>query len=265
TSNPIYMIFYEAFGFFFQTFILVKRKIKKLNLWLNFITFRRIKISLAIIKKYKDYSIYHNLVGLTTLASASLQVIILSINYSASETGLYSLALGMTSLPIQLVSLGTASVIYNQLVAIVSNSPHKLYRNSAKLTIAYMLIGFIPYLIIFLFGKSIFHIVFSSDWIVSGELASLIALPMYLQFCIYPVLSIFMVTDTIKIQFRIDVFFSITTTILLYIFSTYFDLIRTIELHSIALSSYRITMLAYILHVSKKYSQNLKSISAADK
>ena len=44
--------------------------------------------------------------------------IILSIQYSVTETGLFTLAMSMTSLPIQLISMATAWIIYHKLIRI---------------------------------------------------------------------------------------------------------------------------------------------------
>lgn len=260
SSSPIYMIFFEAFAFFLQVIILIRKKMVNVFVWSNIYKINRLKICIGIIKHYSDYSLFLNLVNLTILTSASLQLIILSTNFSINETGVFSLALSMANLPVQLISLATASVIYHKFIAIGKTNPELLYKKVLEFLFGYALLGLVPFTILYFFGEIIFGVVFGPQWSMSGKIASILSLPMFFQFVLYPLLSLFRITTKIKLQFKIDLFFNTMIIISLYSFSTYYDFIKTITMLSILLSLYRIVVLVNILYISKRFSLNPKSI-----
>lgn len=255
-SSSAYIVLFEAFGYFFQVYLILRIRIKELTNLGGFLSKRRIKTTLGIIRRHYEYATYLNFVNLLSLGFIMILTIILSIQYSVTETGLFTLAMSMTSLPIQLISMATAWIIYHKLIRISNNEPELLFKKTFMILLGYISLGIIPYLVIYFFGSELFGLVFGIEWTQSGTVASLLALPLFLSFLSIPISSIFRVTKTIKLQFIIDFIFIIPMMIIFYFVTNSLSFYDSLNLLAIGMSLHSLTAIILILYITWKSSQN---------
>lgn len=254
-SNPIFIVLFEMLGYLFQTYLMLQGRVQELKELRSVISKRFLLRTLGIIRRYSEYSLFLNLVNLVSLGFITMQTVIISINYSVIETGLFSLAMSMASLPIQLIALATASIIYHKLISIADQTPNILFKKTVKILIGYMTLGIIPYMSIFLFGSELFGFIFGSEWIQSGQVASLLAVPLFIQFVLMPITSLFRVTKTIKLQFIVNLIL-IIPIILLFVFASWtMPFLETIKILAIAMTLQGLIVIGYCLYVAKQTSE----------
>lgn len=256
-SHAFYLIFFEAAGYLSQVIVMLRERLHKIRKLPHFFTRRRLEVTGKIIMRHRDYSLFDNLVNLLMLGSITFQSIILTQNYSPSETGLFSLAMSLTSLPVQLIALATAPVIYHRLVECARTAPALLFRKTVKILVGFSLLGFSPYFIIFMFGPSLFKIVFGNAWFQSGAVAALLSLPLFLQFVLMPISSAFRVTSTIRLQFIIDAIFTLATSGLFYFLSRTLTFLEALVGLSIVMSVHRLVVIVCCLLVAWRTSKNI--------
>lgn len=254
--NSFYLICFEGLGYIVQAYTMVRGRLQRLKGLPRFFSRRRLGLTGGVIKRHGDYSLFDNLVNLLMLGSISLYTVILASRYSIHETGLFSLAMSMASLPVQLISLATAPIIYHRLVDCARNNPNSLFGKTLKILLAFILMGSFPYLVLFFFGPALFEIIFGNDWSQSGRVASLLSLPLFLQFLFMPISSAFRVTSTIKLQFFIDLVFSLAIIFLFYLVSRSLPFLGALTIFATAMSIHRFVSIAFCLgvawHMSKK-------------
>lgn len=255
-SSSIYLVFFEIIGYFFQVYLMLKGRVARLKGVGHFFSKRHIRTTLGIVRRHRDYSVFLNFVNLLALGFIMMQTVILSINYSVTETGLFTLAMSMTSLPIQLIAMATASVIYHKLIHIADNTPELLFKKTSIILSGYIFLGATPYLVIYFFGVELFGFVFGSSWAQSGAIASLLALPLFLGFVLMPISSVFRVTKTIKLQFIANFIFIIPIMIIFYVVSLSIPFYDAIKVLAIGMSVHGLAIILLSLYVTWDTSQS---------
>lgn len=249
-SNALFLIIFESLGYFIQTYILFKNKETK-NLKKYFSKIFDFKSQMKILKRYKKFASYHHLSNLIFMGFSMIQVLIISINYSEYETGIFSLANSMTSLPVQLISLALASVLYTKMINIYKNNK-SLYNFVKKVIFSFGLLGLIPYGIIYFYGSDIFSLVFGDKWSMSGTVASIICLYIYVYFIFMPIDSVFRVLNKLKIKFMIDLILLSTILTIFYISSIKNSFIESIQYLSVSLFIYYLLLTFVVVYISSK-------------
>lgn len=126
-------------------------------------------------KKYKEFP-YFNLPA-ALLDTFSINSIILLLNYYFSEsvTGSYSFALRMLSIPSLVIGASIGQVFF-QKISEAYNKGEKItdiILNSWKVL---FLIGIVPAVIIFFFGKELFTFIFGTNWTEAGQISQYLSI-----------------------------------------------------------------------------------------
>lgn len=250
TANPVFIAFFECIAYFAQAATMTRGRTNRLKQLLRGPKRSDFALGLAVIRRHKDYALFLNFVNLLTLGFIALQALIVSGAYSHTETGHFALAMSMASLPIQLISMATAPVIYHRLIACGRDNPHTLGAKTYKLIMAFALIGAIPYLTIFYYGPELFRFAFGQTWVTSGNVASILALPFFLQFLYTPASSIFRVTSTFKLQFRIDLIFTLATVLIFFLATQKLAFLDAVTLFAAAVSVHQLVGIGFCLYVA---------------
>lgn len=250
TASPLYMILFEGVAYLSQAITMLRGRFRKMKTLPRPFAKRSLTVAWGTLQRYRDFSLHLNLVNLLMLGSITLQTLILMSAYTAKETGLFTLAMSMASLPLQLISMATASVIYHQLIACARDTPHKLSRKVLKIFLAFILLGSLPYLVLFLFGTDLFIFAFGQEWEESGSVASLFAFPMFLAFLYTPISSIFRVTSSIKLQFKVDLIFVLATIVIFYLSAQEFAFTDAVTFLAAVVSVHQLVGIGFCLYVA---------------
>ena len=173
------VLFTASIGF--HSFLLSKTRSQNLSLrrGLNFWS-ENLK-SRAVAVRYRDFPFFRAPQVFTNAVSQSFPIVFLAALFGASEAGFYALAKTVMSAPILLVAKSVGDVFYPRVVRAVGDQ-----KNVSPIilkTTAFMgLLGILPFFLVVLFGPWLFSLIFGSEWSVSGDYASWMALWLFFGF-----------------------------------------------------------------------------------
>lgn len=248
-SNAVFLVLFESLGYFIQTYILFKNKeSKNVKRYIkNILDFSRYKKALH---RYSHFASYFHLSNLLSATFLMMQPLIISVNYSAQETGLFSLANSMIALPAQLISMATASVIYAKMIKL--NNEHKdISTFILKVILIFFCLGLIPYSIINKFGMELFSLVFGKEWIESGKIASILSYSLFVYFIYLPINSIFRVKNRMTLKFKIDFIFLIGIPIIFFIYSIQNEFVNAVKLLAVLIMFYYLVSIFIAINISR--------------
>ncbi|MEO8663939.1 MAG: oligosaccharide flippase family protein [Ignavibacteria bacterium] len=185
-----------------SSIFLLKRSAVKVNL-------RSVDLSglKSIAVKFKEFP-YFNLPA-ALLDTFSINSIILLLNYFFSETvtGSYSFALRLLSIPTVVIGAAIGQVFF-QKISEADNRGEKITGIVQKSWKTLFLIGIIPTVIIFFFGKELFTFIFGQSWAEAGIISKYLCLLTFFTFISSPTSSAMIVLKKQKtvLMFNIAAF-----------------------------------------------------------
>jgi lipopolysaccharide exporter len=198
--------------------------------------------------EFSDYPKYRMSSDLINEASIQAPVYILKTFFNNAVTGLYTFPQKILYQPSKFVSQAVADVFFNK--ASRMNSRNKDLSEITYSTFkSLMLMGVIPYMIIFLWGPGLFSFIFSKEWMESGRIASILCPWMFLVFVGSPVSGIFLVDNRLRLSFILNfllLFFRLAA--LLCGALVLRDVTGTIVLFSAVSTLYWVATILYSLH-----------------
>lgn len=134
-----------------------------------------------------------------------LPILFITQVYGKEEVGLFGLAYSIVNLPMNLIGRSVADVFYSELANVGRKDPKRIKILSKKLLRKMILYGFPPFLILSIFGPSIFSFVFGEAWYDAGVYAQLISLLVFARLIFTPISNVFIVYEKQKIGLYLDV------------------------------------------------------------
>lgn len=147
----------------------------------NFVGIKNLRSSVRQLKFYINFPRYSILAGLLTKIIQHLPILILPLLVNKSVTGQFALAYRVLSIPEVILGVGIAQVFYLR-IAERFNQKKPIKENVISLWVLLAAIGIAPTLVIMFFGEELFVFIFGSNWILAGELSSILAPMIYFLF-----------------------------------------------------------------------------------
>lgn len=201
--GPIGLILGSIFSASAGSFTLVKSFALAGKYRLNHISFKEIK---WCAKRYKNFPKFSAPSQILNTAGLSLPKIFLASLYGLEVTGAFGFALGIISLPVQLIGNSVGDVFYSEAARIGNTDPKRLKRLSIQLFKKLLIIGFFPFITLVLFGPFLFSFVFGVQWVVAGRYAQILSILVYARLVFMPVSRVFAVLEKQKVNLFIDIF-----------------------------------------------------------
>ncbi len=204
-------------------------------------------------KEYRSFPAYRAPQVFINGLSQNFPILMLASFFGPMAAGYYTIAMSVLNLPIFLISKSIGDVFYPRITE-AKNNGNNLYKLTIKATAALVAVGFIPFLIIILFGPVLFETVFGEAWAVAGEYASWLSIWLYTMFFTTPMAKI---TPVINLQ-RLDLVFTIYKVIVrifaLYIaYILYDDSVVSVMAFSIVSAVVNVQFMVVILWRIRKY------------
>jgi O-antigen/teichoic acid export membrane protein len=193
TFNGIFManmISYTATIIFL--FFLIKKIKKKIFLIKN-------KKLHEVAKKYKEFPIYQSTSTLINTIRVALPVFFLTKYFNSDIVGYYSLILMSIFYPLSFISKSIAMVHIRKVTELIQTRSN-VTNYMKKLTFILISIFLVPVFIVLFFGPEIFSFVFGQQWIIAGNLASILIIGLGFQFVISTLSPVFSSTGHLKIS-----------------------------------------------------------------
>jgi O-antigen/teichoic acid export membrane protein len=253
-AHPLALLGFEALGYAVQARIMLGAAWRRLFSPRGALSRRRWRLTAGVVRGHRDMTFYGHASALLALGEIAAESVIVAHFFSVRDAGLFSLALGIASLPVQLVALATASVIYHRFIETARARPGTIFRTVARTLSGYLLVGVPVYGVILWKGPDLFSLALGEEWRESGRLASLLAPALLLVFVLTPLSSIFRVARIQHVALTVDaVFLPIAVTTLL-VSSMRLDLFGAITCLAFALCVHRLALLGACLTAARRVS-----------
>lgn len=123
--------------------------------------------------------------GLVSL-SMTMPIFFTTYFYSKEDLGQLSLAITAIALPVNLLSGGMSRVILAEVSSVNSDNVVNKQSSINRLVAKTFVIGFLPALLLYIWGGDVFAIVFGNSWQQAGEIASVLSIIMLFEICFSP-------------------------------------------------------------------------------
>jgi O-antigen/teichoic acid export membrane protein len=150
------------------------------------------------LRDYRDFALYSNIAAILPMVTGLGLQVLIGLKLGTAATGHYVLAQSILSLPVSLIAMASAPVVFHRMVRSANETPTYLIGFVLKAMLGYVCVGAVLMLPITIFGPKLFAFVFGEPWRPAGVAAAVLSLPQILAFSLTALLSTFRVTRRIK-------------------------------------------------------------------
>lgn len=171
-----------------------------------------------LFKRYSDFPKYRLPSQFLLVLATKAPLLFFAWHFGAHTTGQFGLALMIVALPLDLLGQSIGKAYYAEIAKIAKNKPKIVYEITINILKKLFMVSIPPFLVLILFGPSLFQFVFGSVWREAGVFASQLALYLISQFLFNPIgnaLTVFRRQDLILVIHSIR----LTAVILVFLFS----------------------------------------------
>lgn len=164
------------FGFVFGIFIaginlLLRPKIINFKRIIDVVSLRRIS---RLAKTYKKFPYFASWNFFLNLLSQEIAVFILAFFYTPAIVGFYSLGNRVLGQSIMILSESIHNSYFQKASEYVQNKISVL-NSLKKISVTLLLLGFVPFIILSVWGKLIFVVIFGSNWEMAGAFVQIMS------------------------------------------------------------------------------------------
>lgn len=123
---------------------------------------------------YRDFPLYRAPQNFLNAVSQSIPVLMLATLFGPAAAGFYTLSKMVMGMPSTLIGKAIQDVFYPRITA-TANDGENLTRHIVQATGVLLVIGLIPFTLVFLFGPWLFGLVFGAQWTMAGDYARWLA------------------------------------------------------------------------------------------
>jgi len=177
------------------------------------VTIKEIKTQSRVYNKFLRYNFGAELIN---AFSQNIPILFLAYLYDATIVGLYGLAFKIVILPTMIVARSVQQVFYSKANETYRNkgSLQKLLKNT---TAGMIKVWIMPFLILMLFGKIIFSVVFGYEWAMAGTYSQIIAPLFFFGILIQPFVACLFILELQKVKLYYEILLCISRLMSIYI------------------------------------------------
>lgn len=144
---------------------------------------QRTKVLVKQNKDFYTFNLFHVLVDLTRdMLIASM----IWLHYSKIDFGSFEFAFRMLKIPVIFIGTAISQVFFRKANDLISDKK-SLLKMTLKTLIFSILIGILPFSLLFFYGKEIFIFVFGENWYGAGQIAELLCFWLMITFIFTPI------------------------------------------------------------------------------
>lgn len=170
--------------------------------------------------KYHKFPTYGVWGALCDAGAVQMPVILLTKFYSNSVTGMFSLTFRVLNMPTSIISSAIAQVLFQKVVEISQTEPEKLNLYIIKMFLLLFIIYFPAVPVLFIWGESLFSIIFGNEWSQAGGYAGYLVIAVAVRFAVSPLSAVLGLEQNIKMGVLWQVLYLCTISVTLYFSSS---------------------------------------------
>ncbi len=249
-GHPAFILFSVAVGHLATAYTVAKMTVKeRLPEWRS-----RLKLHvnpLRVLRQYMDFVVF-NTASQQSQMLAMLAIQLLMVKFFANDVGgQYILAISILNMPVSLVALATAPVLYRHFIEVAHSNPMQLMKDVGRTTSIYLLVGLALMSPIFFFGEEIFRFIFGPIWGPAGHIAGLLSISYVGSFALIGVSSVFRVTRRLKLQFYLELFTAILMVAVAWLHFASLDIYTAVLYLSVIWTLRNVVMLIACIAVTR--------------
>jgi len=180
--------------------------------------------------------------------SIQLPAIFFSTYFLTSELGAFTFAMGITAIPLQVITKALHPVFYSRMTDF-SNMPKQMFSFTVKVILSLLILGLIPFGSIYFFGDVLFEFFFGAEWTLAGIVASYLSIYLFFNYLTYGIKSIYYIINLEKLLMIVQISRFVTSLVVFAIcYLIKFDFLTTIGVFSCAMAVTFIGEIILILH-----------------
>lgn len=208
-------------------------------------------------KKYINYPLYNVPSAFFEMLAIHAPTFIFIYFYTEAIVGHFNLTLRFVNVPITIIVVTLSQILLSKISELYSSNNKGIKTTLLRVSFTLFLIGLFPSLILFLFGAEIFSLLFGEEWLVAGQMASILSLSFLAKFSISPLSVIFLATQRVKQLSVIQITRSILLLFLLIICASNLTPLNTIVVYSIFEILFHVVYWILIIKLSDKISSDV--------
>ena len=173
--NSLGLIWGNFSGTLIAVFMLMIHSVRKNTLHLRQISRQSV---LHNMREYQNFPKYQSFSVLINAISQHLPVILLTFFFSPAIAGFFSLTNRALNTPARLIG-GSVRPVYYQRASRIFAEKRSIGQILSKSTVNLAAVSIVPYLIVGLFARRIFAVLFGAEWLISGVYAQILMVSIF--------------------------------------------------------------------------------------
>lgn len=161
---------------------------------------------ILVLKKYKDYPRYILTSNYLSGVIGQIPIFIFPFFFEVNILGSYSLAIGMLSLPVLLISVPLSTVFLKKISDLKQKDEHQVSVFVERLFKGLALISILPFVVLTVWAPDLFMLIFGQQWERAGFFASILAFYGMFEFLQVSLQGTMLVHKKEKALFRYSLF-----------------------------------------------------------
>ncbi len=181
-----------------------------------YLTMRKSKISftfskkkiLAVFKKYNKFLLYSTPAMFVNTVALQLPIFFIVKHFGVESLGYYALAVKLIDIPLGVVGNAISQVYYKEAADKFNIGVDRLlslYKNTLKKLILFMIV---PAILIYLLAEPMIPYILGENWIVTGQIMSILVIWKFFEFINAPISTTLMVLNKQNIDLFLKIFLS---------------------------------------------------------
>ena len=227
---------------------------------INFFKNSQYKDMLYVANRYKRFPLIQSWSSFLLVFSNQLPIIFLSFLFDNSIVGLFGLAIGMVSLPMNLIGQSVGDVFYGKISSFGTTKADKIRLLAKSTLIRISLIALVPSIVLLFFGEDLFSFAFGEKWLKSGTFASYLTVLIFFRLIVSPFGGIFNLFEKQFSQLWLN-FLKILLVSGVFLTANLIDLNseNTILLYSLVMPIHSLVVLILIFKITGKNHNNYET------
>ncbi|MGC7948027.1 lipopolysaccharide biosynthesis protein [Bacillus sp. II_CA] len=255
-NGPLGLILGDIFGKILGIRILINTKLVSIVRRIRTIKKDDLK---RVAYRFKDFPLISSWSAIINTIGLQIPSILIANLYSSTIVGWYMLGQKIILVPFGMLGQAVAQVYISKLTNYFREQPEKCYPLFKNIVVKLCLVGSVPCLLLFLFGESIFSILFGPDWAEAGRYVQILTPMFFLYFVSFPLSQTLSILEYQRLQLIWDILRLVMVFIVFYMaHMKHMNVIHMLTLYSITTTGCYFILLLIVYIVLKRIPMKFK-------
>jgi O-antigen/teichoic acid export membrane protein len=171
----------------------------------------------SLMKKHSSLPLYRMPQTLITALAINLPIYVLATNYGLSESGYYSLAIGVLGVPLVLIGNSVTNVLFPRMAELNNQDSSLMFKYACNFMTLMGVVTALPFFVFYLYSADLFLIVFGDVWVEAGVYASVLCIQYFFTILSRPVVVAITILNRNRFYLYFEVFSSVVKLLTVFL------------------------------------------------